>query len=232
MATVSLYSWEFPDVSTLFNRYTPETTEKFITVRGPVELTITQHDGDVKVKGWDKLAVNITMERTGSKEAIENTLVAIDENTFRVSITAKDATKKVATVNIKVQTPFSSIVDVTSAKGDIITKGLTRSQTLTTNSGAISISIDKFSVESSIFAHTASGDITLNAPKKIQAQLAATTQSGTITSDILVTLSPQTTLLNKAYWKRIKQEAHGLLGDGGAPITLETEWGNIKLLQK
>jgi hypothetical protein len=235
----SAYAWEFADIlpTNLFPRPESTASHEFIKVNEPLSCTITQQQGVVKVKGWtNKESVSIKVTQKGSAEALDNTVVTINKDKLPrelfCTVSRKDDEKSVAHVTIEAQVPFNCDLTVHSQKGLIKTKHLSRAQSLHADDGNIEVVLNKFSVESSLFVHSKKGSVSLEAPKKVQAQVAASTLRGVITSELFITLQPQTTLLDKDYWQRIKKEVNGFLGDGGAPITLEAEYGDIKLIAK
>ncbi|MBY0109846.1 MAG: hypothetical protein K2X90_01920 [Candidatus Babeliaceae bacterium] len=232
------FAWEFADMLpvSLFPRHESTVSHEFIKVIEPIALTITQQLGTVKVKGWDKESISIEITQKGSSEALENTIVSINKDKLPrellCTVTRKNEEKQAAHVTFLAYVPFNCDLTVQSQKGLIKTKNLSRAQSLFADDGNIEIVLSKFSVDSSIFVHNKKGSIMVEAPKKIQAQLAASTLRGTITSELFITLQPQTTLLGKDYWHRVKKEVNGFLGDGGAPVTLEAEYGDIKIRAK
>ena len=232
------YAWELTDMlpASLFPRHESTASHEFIKVTEPLSFTVTQQQGIVKVKGWDKESVSIKIIQKGTAEGLENTVVSINKDKLprelSCTVSRKDEEKSLAQVTIQAYVPFNCDLTVQSQKGFIKTKNLSRAQSLYTDEGNVEIVLNKFSVESSLFVHSKKGSITIEAPKKIQAQLSTSTLRGTITSELFITLQPQTTLLDKDYWQRVKKEVNGFLGDGGAPITLEAEYGDIKIVAK
>lgn len=76
-----------------------------------------------------------------------------------------------------------------------------------------------------------SGTISAHLPSEVNADVQAYTQLGTITSDHMITLKPQTTQLNRQAWKRLQKEIEGTLGSGEAQIKLSSVKSDIKLLE-
>ncbi len=234
----SAYAWELTDMlpASIFPRHESIVSHEFIKVTEPISFMVTQQQGIVKVKGWDKESVSIEITQKGTKEALDNTVVTVNKEKLpkeiSCTVSRKDEGKSLAQVTIKASVPFSCDLTVQSHKGLVRTKNLTRAQSIYADDGNVEVVLNKFSVESSLFIHNKKGSITIEAPKKIQAQLAASTLRGTITSELFITLQPHTTLLDKDYWQRVKKEVNGFLGDGGAPITIEAEYGDIKLVAK
>lgn len=75
-----------------------------------------------------------------------------------------------------------------------------------------------------------SGMVAVHLPQEVNADVHAFTQMGTITSDHMITLKPQTTQLNRQAWKRLQKEIEGTLGSGEAQIKLSSLKSDIKLL--
>lgn len=234
----STYAWEISDMlpASLFPRHESIVSHEFIKVTEPLSLTVTQQQGIVKVKGWDKESISLTITQKGTTEALENTVFTLNKEKLprelSCTVSRKNDEKQVAQVTIKALVPFNCDLTVQSQKGLIKTKNLSHAQSLYADDGNVEIVLNKFSVESSLFVHSKKGSIILEAPKKIQGQLSASTLRGSITSELFITLQPQTTLLDRDYWHRVKKEVSGFFGDGGAPITLEAEYGDIKIITK
>lgn len=76
-----------------------------------------------------------------------------------------------------------------------------------------------------------SGSVASHLPAEVNAEIYAYTERGTITSDHMITLKPQTTQLNRHAWKRLQKEIEGTLGSGEARIKLSSKKNDIKLLE-
>lgn len=74
------------------------------------------------------------------------------------------------------------------------------------------------------------GSVSAHLPSEVNADIYAYTERGTITSDHMITLKPQTTQLNRQAWKRLQKEIEGTLGSGEAQIKLSSVKSDIKLL--
>ena len=75
ITSFSLSAWELADLhpAKLFNRYEPTVSKEVVKVEEPCTLTITQQNGLVKVKGWDRSAILLKISKKGSAEQLENT---------------------------------------------------------------------------------------------------------------------------------------------------------------
>lgn len=76
-----------------------------------------------------------------------------------------------------------------------------------------------------------SGSVAAHLPPEVNADVYAYTKRGTITSDHMITLKPQTTQLNRQAWRRLQKEIEGTLGTGEAQIKLSSVKSDIKLLE-
>lgn len=76
-----------------------------------------------------------------------------------------------------------------------------------------------------------SGSVAAHLPSEVNADVYAYTERGTITSDHMITLKPQTTQLNRQAWRRLQKEVEGTLGSGEAQIKLSSVKNDIKLLE-
>lgn len=75
------------------------------------------------------------------------------------------------------------------------------------------------------------GSVAVHLPSEVNADVYAYTERGTITSDHMITLKPQTTQLNRQAWRRLQKEVEGTLGSGEAQIKLSSMKSDIKLLE-
>lgn len=96
-------------------------------------------------------------------------------------------------------------------------------------SGTIEIEHESLPETESIFVQNMNGDVIISLPKNVNATLKATTLKGEVASNIPVTLESRTTVLSKESWKNMQREATGMLGSGGAPITIDVTKGNITI---
>ncbi len=217
-------------------KFSPEekSSHELIKVSQPTTCIVTQEKGTIKVKGWDKQAISIDIIQKGTPDELENTNIIIDKNKLPHEISCivqqkNNEKQQCAHVSLVARVPTKTDVILQSHKGSVKTKNIEGAQSIQADHGDVTIHLKKFTVESSLFVHAKKGTIILETAKKTQANLSASTQRGTITSDLLVTLQPHTTLLNREYWYQIRKDIHGFLGEGGAPITLENEMGDIKI---
>jgi len=98
-----------------------------------------------------------------------------------------------------------------------------------TKKGAIRTSCKKVEQLDTVSLSTKSGNIVLDLPEQVNAELLAKTNKGKIISEHFITIKPQTTQLNKKNWARMRKEIDGTLGSGDASIKLTAGSGNIKI---
>lgn len=151
--------------------------------------------------------------------------------------------------SIEVSNAHNSIDAQVEDKGGITirntharTKAQTQSGTITiydshhsviahTHQGGIILYAKQVPSTSTISLNSVYGTIAAHLPPDVNADVQAFTKYGTITSDHLITLKPQTTQLNRTAWKRLQKEIEGTLGSGEAQIKLSSVKSDIKLLE-
>lgn len=131
---------------------------------------------------------------------------------------------------ISLHNPCGSVKAQTN-KGNIIIHDAQGTVFANTNYGTIQMYAKDVPSTSTIKLATISGSIVLHLPPDVNADLQASTREGIITSDHLVTLKPQTTQLNKNWWKRLQKEVECTLGSGEAQIKLSSIRSDIKVLE-
>ncbi|MDP3889040.1 MAG: hypothetical protein Q8Q25_00665 [bacterium] len=114
--------------------------------------------------------------------------------------------------------------------GNITIQDAKNSVVATTEKGCINTNCLELPTTSSIDLKTNYGTIALGLPSSTNATISGTTSRGTVTSDHYITIQPQTTKLNSHTWNRLKKEVVGMLGSGQASISLNSVYGNIKIL--
>ena len=119
----------------------------------------------------------------------------------------------------------------TTCKGNIIINDAHNSVIAFTDNGNIDIKNACVPATSKINCETKYGFITLKLPQEVNANLKASANKGTVTSQHPITLKQRTTKLDSAAWKQLKTQVDGILGSGEANIVLTTNKGNIKILE-
>ncbi len=146
---------------------------------------------------------------------------------YNTNNTIKAETKQNGIITIQ---QASGPVTAVTNKGNITIQDAKNSITACTKKGRITANCADILSNTYVNLKTTSGTIALGLPKKINAFIHGNTQHGTITSQHYITLKPQTTKLDDHAWKQFKKETNGILGNGGATITLNSVHGNIKIL--
>jgi hypothetical protein len=96
--------------------------------------------------------------------------------------------------------------------------------------GRIDVHYPQFNPDASLSLTTATGNITLQMPRKTSASIQAKTEKGTVRCDHPLTIKPFNTTLDSKAWARFKKEVHGTLGSGTNKIQLVAKHGSIKIV--
>lgn len=207
--------------------------------------------GNITINGSNQNKVLLEAKKSGTKDELQNTEIITKNQKKRISISSKtnDNNIPAAFINYKLDVPKNSIVKLRiHNKGNIIISNLEGSLDVSTHRGSIEINdssnnvtarseIGTITVNQKIFEDTGiiflearRGNIILNLPQNINATIHAKVKNGQITSEYPITLHPLVfEKLNEKTWKLAQREIKGNIGAGGAPITLETTYGSIKL---
>lgn len=151
--------------------------------------------------------------------------------------------------SIEISNTNNSVDAITQQKGNITVRNSharTKAQTntgniniydsyhsvvATTQHGSILLYAQEVPSTCTISLNSVYGTITAHLPPDVNADIQAFTKFGTITSDHMITLKPQTTQLNRQAWKRLQKEIEGTLGSGEAQIKLSSMKSDIKLVE-
>lgn len=238
-------SWN--DVTSVFTSAKEDSPiKKEFAVTPDVFIELESMSGDVTVKTWNQPIVSLEAIKRGSVEQLQATNVRITASPKQIQITTSVEHDKAAIVTYNLMVPKTASltialsqrgaikikkvegsISVKTHEGPITIHGSVGSIVAKTTYGAISLKAKELPAKSSLFLETFKGAIELMLPSGTNAHLNARTVQGTVTSTIPLTLTPQTLLLNRESWARFKKEALGTLGNGGAPITIESTKGNI-----
>lgn len=120
-------------------------------------------------------------------------------------------------------------IKATTCKGNISLLNTTESVLVSTGKGSVQITCQKLPATGKLNVHAASGKIVVKLPHEINADLMAKTKHGAVTCDHFVTIKPFTTQWNKHAWRHLKHEICGTLGTGEALISIQSDYGNIKI---
>lgn len=131
--------------------------------------------------------------------------------------------------NIIINNPKINLQNIIVDKGNIEIFDSTNSVIAKTNIGHIKLKQKIFKEPNTIFLETNKGNISLNLPPKLQAHIRFRTLKGIINSVYPITFKSITMKLNDDNWGQLKKNIEGIIGNGGAPITLDVSKGNILL---
>jgi len=131
-------------------------------------LNIKSHIGNIIIKTWDKLAVNVVIK--GNQEALKTVDYKLDNNDGNVTVTTStkgEANKTALELRIEVTIPKYFNVEVKTIGGDIKVSNLTGNTKLETTGGDVNTSdiigeSDLKSIGGSIKAMTFKGNIIAN----------------------------------------------------------------------
>lgn len=220
--------------------YTPSETTTFskkIQVTPDCILSLTALVGNVTITSWNQPTIFIEAELSGKANALKATSIELktsDTNPVKqvhITTTLKNGSETAAKAEYTIMVPYYVQLKIDMQKGDLLIKHVEAPTRAFVQEGKIDLILKQMTGDSSFLIETGRGNITLLAPRNLNAHMRAHTISGTVTSELPITTFPKTILLNKDMWNQIKKEAEGMLGDGNSssPITLETAKGNIML---
>lgn len=219
------------------------------TVNPASIIELYTQSGDIVIKTWKQNKLAIQATKSGTKEELEATKVSFKSQPQKTIITTNcPDSSNCATVDYAIIVPEKSsikihanlngsitikhvegLIDLFTSQGAIKVSGSTNCVIAKNHNGDIFIKQAIFGEPHSIFLESLKGNIFLYIPYDTKANLHARSLHGVVISELPVTLQSKTMKLNKEAWERIKKEAFGTLGCGGAPITLEATKGNITI---
>jgi len=157
--------------------------------------------------------LNLTVEQPGHDTIVTTRLVLPAGTNAEITVTeCGDITATNSSRSCSLSTKSGAITITTTKIGNIEARS---------EEGSIIVTGDEFGSTSSLLLTALQGGVFLTLPASINARLDAKTQRAAITSDILVTLDPLTLLLTKQGWKEAMLHIQGILGEGGGPITID-----------
>lgn len=236
--------------------YGPEVTEKFsktypLSASGTVD--IANMNGSVQVEAWDKNEVSLEAEKF-SREAdgLKRIEIVVDSSNDRLVIKtkhhrnedspwwSKDRWSNNGGVRYKLKVPaalaafradvMNSNVTIDGVRGDVRIKsmngrinatGLTGDAELGTMNGAITATFASIKSGQSIRLDTMNGSCQVNVPRDASASLRASSMNGSISCDLPITVE-----------KSSRHTLRGLIGQGGASITLHSMNGGLSLRRR
>jgi len=240
------------NVTSWFSSNTEKTYNKTFNLATGFTLNIKNTQGSITIHTWSEPKVALDVVISGKEKELEHIHVEVEEDkkTKTLSIyTLQTDSKAKAITNYEVMvpdyTPLTLITDngdlkIKKSKATITAKTGEGKITITeareslfiyTGSGAIDITYKKLLQKSTLQIEAGRGNITLSLPAFSQANIAAKTLNGSVTTEQEVMLKPQQVQLGPEAWKQFKQQAFCTLGNGGAAISLFTKNGNINITE-
>lgn len=113
-------------------------------------------------------------------------------------------------------------------QGKIIVKQFSGTTLLTAPQSSVILTKPTITSDDHVFIE-AKQNISLRLDPGANACIYARAPRGMILSSIPITLEPLTMKLNKETWRTMRHSVKGIIGDGGAPLTLESAQGNIEI---
>jgi hypothetical protein len=219
----------------------------------PAKLEISSDHGPITIQTWKQPCVLIEMKKKGNDLFLQNTELKTHDNnhTIQVSTIIKETTG-CGTVSLHVLAPKDLPIKVTTTDSPITINNVSGPLELHSTRGAIwveegtntviarttssNITVQRKTMQSNhtLNLHSQSGNIILAVPQEINAELQADTQHGKISSQLFVTTTPQTILLNEQTFKDMHHHVHATIGQqlkniDPATILVSTDTGSIEI---
>jgi len=205
-------------------------------------------NGDVTIEGWKKNEVTISAVKKGESKDLDRIKITIYVDkyegkewihvetkyaAFRSNSGSVDYTIKVPSDailediemvngNLKV-TGVTGYLSLGTVNGSITASGMTGNAWVETVNGNLDLSFDKMGKGQTVDLESVNGIISLRMPAKSNAHVDAESLNGNISSEFGLTVE-------KGEW--IGRSMEGLVGSGGARITIETINGNIDIKKR
>ncbi len=238
----------FNAVSSWFSAWQEESFFEEATCGTAGTLELTNNSGPITIKTWSVSKIVIEATKSAKEKDLSSIEIKtdIDEQKAIIKTVYHDNSIKGSVsytlmipehTNVIIRTDEGAIkirkvhgtIEAQTNAGTIDIEQAARSINAYSRSGSISVSYTLLPLSAHIRLTSDNGNLTLALPKHAHARLTAKALKGTITSEQSITLAPQTVKLDRHYWKRVRTEISGLIGNGGATIELITQYGNIKI---
>jgi DUF4097 and DUF4098 domain-containing protein YvlB len=205
-------------------------------------------NGDVTIEGWKKNEVTISAVKKGESKDLDRITISIYVDKYEgkewIHVETKYAAfrSKSGSVDFTIKVPSDAILEdielvngnlkvtgvtgylsLGTVNGSITASGMTGNAWVETVNGNLDLSFDKMSKGQTVDLESVNGAILLRIPAKANAQVGAETLNGNISSEFGLAIE-------KGEW--IGRSMEGLVGSGGARITIETINGNIDIKKR
>jgi hypothetical protein len=235
-------------IGTLASADTKKLPPQIHTLEAGGYLSLENINGDVTIEGWKKNEVSIVAVKSGKTKDIDRITVSVEvdkyegkdwihvstqydifsRNSGRVDYTIKVPSGAIledielVNGNVKV-TGVTGYLSLGTVNGSITASGMTGNAWVETVNGNLDLSFDKMSGGQSVDLESVNGVVVLRIPANANAQVDAETLNGNVSSDFGLTVE-------KGEW--VGRSMEGLLGSGGARISIETVNGNIEIKKR
>ena len=242
-------------IGTLAFAETKEESVQTFPLQAGGYLSLENINGDVTIEGWKKNEVSINAVKRGKSKDLDRIKIVVDVDKYEgkewIHIKTEyvesrggflNFLKGAGSIDYTIKAPSDAILeDVELVNGNLKVAGITGYLSLGTVNGSITatgmignawvetvngnldLSFDKMGDGQSVDLGSVNGAIVLRIPAKANAQVSAETLNGNISSEFGLTVE-------KEQW--VGRSMEGLVGSGGARITLETVNGSIDVKKR
>jgi DUF4097 and DUF4098 domain-containing protein YvlB len=208
---------------------------------GTVDLSNV--NGDITIRGWDKNAVDMTATKKGRAEDLDLVEIEIDATPARLTIETKYPRRHRSTdvsVRYELMVPRKAELDtISNVNGGVEVSGVEGEIHLSTVNGSAELegsksSVRAISVNGSVTARllefpangnvkleTVNGSLELQIPANANANVEASSLNGSIHTDFPITVQG----------RFLSRKLQGKIGDGGTSIDLSTVNGAIDIMK-
>jgi DUF4097 and DUF4098 domain-containing protein YvlB len=218
-------------------------------------LSLENINGDVTIEGWKKSEVSISAVKKGKSKDLDRIKVVVEVDKYEgkdwIHVETEyvesqggflNFLKSAGRIDYVIKAPSDAILeDVELVNGNLKVTGITGYLSLGTVNGSITatgmagnawvetvngnldLSFDKMSDGQAVDLESVNGAIVLRMPAKANAHLGAETLNGNISNEFGLTVE-------EGEW--VGRSMKGLVGSGGARITLETVNGSIDIKKR
>lgn len=203
-------------------------------------LSVTSLNGSITVEAWNQPQAEIRVVKRGkTEEMLQDIPIKVDSNpdhlvidtttmrdgvnvSLRIRVPRELGNVKLTTTNGSIRmSDISGLIDVETMNGSISLDNVTGVARAHTTSGSISAEINSIAQNQPVSFTTTSGSITLEIQSDINANLEASTMSGSIRMDSDFGISVQRSGSSR--------RASGQIGAGGPTLTVTTVSGSIRI---
>ena len=211
-------------------------------------LSLENINGDVSIEGWKKNEVSISAVKKGKDKDLDRTKISVEVDKYEgkewIHIRTEFGVHSLnsASVDYTIKAPADAILEdielvngnlkitgvtgylsLGTVNGSITASGMTGNAWVETVNGNLDLTFEKIGAGQTVDLESVNGAILLRMPANSNAQVDAETLNGNLSSEFGLTVE-------KSEW--IGRSMEGLVGSGGARITIETVNGNINIKKR